>query len=138
MRCADVINLIQHSFELAARRCEDLTPLVYQRLHRVHPETRAMFRSEGSELVKGSMLAFTIEALLDFAGERSGKFRMINCEVISHDAYGTPRELFVAFFGVIADTLREQLGADWSDDIDAAWKELLSEIEQIISRQLAE
>src|SRR5437660_723212 len=33
-----------------------------------------MFRSEGSELVKGSMLALTIEAILDFAGERSGKF----------------------------------------------------------------
>ena len=32
----------------------------------------ALFRSEGSELVKGSMLAISIEAVLDFAGERSG------------------------------------------------------------------
>ena len=31
-------NLIQHSFELAAARCEDLTPLVYRRLFREHPE----------------------------------------------------------------------------------------------------
>jgi hypothetical protein len=45
-----------------------------------------MFRTEGSELVKGSMLAMTIEAILDFAGPRSGKFRMIECEVSSHDA----------------------------------------------------
>jgi hypothetical protein len=36
-----------------------------------------MFRTEGSELVKGSMLALTIDAILDFAGERSGHFRMI-------------------------------------------------------------
>jgi hemoglobin-like flavoprotein len=134
-RCAGVINLIQHSFELASRRCDDLTPLVYQRLHRAHPETLAMFRSHGSELVKGSMLAFTVEAILDFAGERSGKFRMIACEVVSHDAYGTPRDLFIAFFGVIADTLRELLDAEWSDEIDAAWKKLLAEIEQLISRQ---
>jgi hemoglobin-like flavoprotein len=136
-RCAGVINFIQRSFELASARCDDLTPLVYQRLHRTHPETVAMFRSQGSELVKGSMLAFTIEALLDFAGERSGKFRMIECEVLSHDAYGTPRDLFIAFFGVVADTLRELLGADWTDEIDAAWQELLAEIEQFISRQLA-
>jgi len=95
-------NLIERSFELAAERCEDLTLLVYRRLAAEHPETQTMFRSEGSELVKGSMLAMTIEAILDFAGERSGKFRMIECEVTSHDAYGTPRELFVAFFGVIA------------------------------------
>ena len=87
-------NPIQHSFELAATRCEDLTPLVYDRLFREHPETRAMFRSEGSELVRGSMLALTVDAMLDFAGDRSGHFRMIECEVQSHDAYGTPRELF--------------------------------------------
>ncbi len=99
-------HLIERSFELAAERCEDLTPLVYARLHREYPETVAMFRTQGSDLVKGSMLALTTEAILDFAGDRSGKFRMIECEVSSHDAYGTPRELFLAFFGVIAATLR--------------------------------
>ena len=100
-------NPIERSFEIAAERCEDLTPLVYRRLFDAHPEARTMFRTEGSEPVKGSMLALTIDAILDFAGERTGHFRLIECEVSSHDAYGTPRELFVAFFGVIAETLRE-------------------------------
>ncbi len=127
-------NLIERSdFELAAERCEDLMPLVYARLHREHPETLAMFRTQGSDLVKGSMLALTIEALLDLAGDRSGKFRMIECEVSSHDAYGTPRELFFAFFGVIAATLRELLGADWSAEIDEAWADMLAEIRPIVT-----
>src|SRR5262249_51459985 len=121
-------NFIERSFELAAERCEDLTPLVYARLHREHPETLAMFRTVGADLVKGSMLALTTEAILDFAGERSGKFRMIECEVSSHDAYGTPRELFVAFFSVIRDTLRDVLGSEWSPDIDEAWERLLADI----------
>ena len=121
-------NLIERSFELAAERCADLTPPVYRRLHAERPETLTMFRSEGSELVKGSMLAMTIEAILDFAGPRSGKFRMIECEVVSHDAYGTPRELFVDFFCVIRDTLREVLGREWSRDIDEAWERLIAEI----------
>jgi hemoglobin-like flavoprotein len=124
-------NPIRESFELAAQRCEDLSALVYARLAREHPETSAMFRREGSDLVKGSMLAFAIEALLDFSGERNGKFRMIECEVWSHDAYGTPRDLFFAFFGIIAETLREVLGADWSDEIDSAWRTMLREIEGI-------
>ena len=94
-----------------------------------------MFRTQGSELVKGSMLALTIEAILDFAGERSGKFRMIACEVSSHDAYGTPRELFFAFFGVIAATLRELLGAEWSDETENAWAEMLAEIKGIVAAQ---
>jgi hemoglobin-like flavoprotein len=126
-------NPIYRSFELAAERCEDLTPLVYARLFREHPETRSMFRSEGSEQVKGSMLALTIDAMLDFAGDRSGRFRMIECEVSSHDAYGTPRELFVAFFGVIAATLRDLLDADWSPEIDGAWRKLLAELDRFIA-----
>src|SRR5689334_6360908 len=126
-------NPIERSFELAAARAEDLTPLVYARLHREHPETVAMFRTQGSDLVKGSMLAMTIEAILDLAGDRSGKFRMIECEVSSHDAYGTSRELFFAFFGVIAATVRELLGADWSDEIEAAWADMLAEIRGIVA-----
>ena len=102
-------NPIERSFEIAAARCEDLTPLVYRLLFDAHPEARTMFRTEGSELVEGSMLALTIDAILDFAGERTGHFRLINSEVASHDAYGTPRTLFVAFFGVIAQTLRDIL-----------------------------
>ncbi|MDI3564821.1 globin [Bradyrhizobium sp. Arg816] len=122
-------NPIENSFELAASRCADLTPLVYQRLFEQHPETQTMFRSQGSELVMGSMLALTIEAILDFAGERRGHFRLIACEVASHDGYGTPRELFIAFFAVIRDTLRDLLGDEWSPDIAQAWDRLLAEID---------
>jgi hemoglobin-like flavoprotein len=127
-------NPIQHSFELAAERCEDLTPLVYRRLFREHPEAEKMFRSEGGDLVKGSMLALTIDAILDFAGERTGHFRMIECEVSSHDAYGTPRELFIAFFGVIANTMHEILGADWSPEIEDAWRSLLAELDSVVAQ----
>ena len=128
-------NPIERSFEIAAEHCADLTPLVYARLHREHPQTLTMFRTEGSELVKGSMLSITIESILDLAGERSGKFRMIECEVCSHDAYGTPRNLFLAFFTVIAASLRQVLRAEWSEEIDAAWKQLLAEIEGIVAAQ---
>ena len=127
-----VSNPIQLSFELAAARCEDLTPLVYQRLLREHPETQTMFRSQGSDLVKGSMLVFAIEAILDFAGQRSGKFRMIECEVTSHDAYGTPRDLFFAFFGIIAATLRELLGPNWTREMDDAWQDMLRQINGVV------
>jgi hemoglobin-like flavoprotein len=126
-------NPILHSFEIAAARCEDLTPLVYRRLFRDHPEAEAMFRRDGGDLVKGSMLGFTIDAILDFAGERRGHFRMIECEIVSHDAYGTPPELFNAFFGIIAETLRELLGADWSMDIEDAWRKLLDEIDGVVA-----
>jgi hemoglobin-like flavoprotein len=125
-------NPIQHSFELAAERCADLTPLVYSRLFRAHPETEPLFARDSSGHIKGSMLAFAIDAIVDFAGPRNGTFRMIACEVQSHEAYGTSRELFVAFFGVILETIRELLGADWSAAFDDAWRSLLKEIGGVI------
>ena len=130
-------NPIQYSFQSAAERCEDLTQLIYRRLFREHPEAEAMFRRETNDLVKGSMLALTIDAILDFAGDRTGSFRMIECEVQSHDGYGTPRELFVAFFVVIADSLREILGPDWTPEINDAWQKLLGEIDRFIGQSQA-
>ena len=67
-------NLIQHSFELVAERCDDLTPLVYRRLFREHPEAEAMFRREGSDLVKGSMLALPSTRYWTFRANAAGTF----------------------------------------------------------------
>jgi hypothetical protein len=39
------------------------------------------------------------------------------------------------FFAIVAQTLREVLGADWSDDIDAAWRQLLVDIEGLVAAQ---
>ena len=122
-------ELIVESLELAAERCEDLTPLVYDRLFHVKPETRAMFRADPKNLVKGSMLELAIEAILDFAGERKAAHRLIFCEVQSHDGYGTPPEIFAVFFEVITDTLRDLVGKQWSPDMDAAWRTTLKELD---------
>jgi hypothetical protein len=54
--------------------------------------------------------------------------------VSSHDAYGTPRDLFAAFFGVIKETLREILGTDWTVEIDEAWRMLLAEIDNVVAQ----
>jgi hypothetical protein len=42
-------------------------------------------------------------------------------------------ELFGKFFEVIADTMREVLGADWSAEIDEAWRTLLREIDGVLA-----
>jgi len=127
---------ITQSLALAAERCDDLMPLVYDRLFRVRPETRALFRTEGSTLVKGSMLELALDAILDFAGERKAAHRMIFCEVQSHAAYGTSPELFNVFFEVIADTLRDLLGDAWTAEIDAAWRRLLVELDRYVKDAL--
>jgi hemoglobin-like flavoprotein len=129
-------NAIVASLELAAARCDDLTPLVYDRLFREKPETRAMFRADPKNLVKGSMLELALEAVIDFAGERKASHRLIFCEVQSHDGYGTTPELFVVFLAVIRDTLRDVLGQQWSAEIDAAWRTILGELDDYVSKAI--
>jgi hypothetical protein len=45
--------------------------------------------------------------------------------------------LFGKFFGVIAETIREILGADWSPEISQAWQQLLAEIDQFVVQSQA-
>jgi hemoglobin-like flavoprotein len=122
-------ELIEQSLELAAERCEDLTPLVYARLFAEHPQMEALFWRDSNGLVKGEMLSRVIEAILDFIGERHYAHHLIQCEVVTHEGYDVPPDVFAVFFGVVAATLRELLGADWTAPIDAAWTRLLADLD---------
>lgn len=128
--------LIVDSLELASVRCDDLTPLVYERLFREKPETRAMFRADPKNLIKGSMLELALEAILDFAGERKASHRLIFSEVQSHDGYGTPPEIFTSFLVVIADTVRDLIGEQWSAEIDSAWRTTLAELDDYVNEAI--
>jgi hemoglobin-like flavoprotein len=130
-------ELIVESFELAASRCDDLTPLVYDRLFAVKPETRSLFRADPKNLIKGSMLELALEAVLDFAGEKKASHRLIFCEVQSHDAYGTQPEIFTVFFVVMRDVVRDLLGADWTAGIEAAWDVTLKGLDDYVNEAIA-
>jgi hemoglobin-like flavoprotein len=130
-------ELIVESFELAATRCDDLTPLVYDRLFEVKPETRGLFRTDPKNLIKGSMLELALEAVLDFAGEKKASHRLIFCEVQSHDAYGTQPEIFTVFFVVMRDVVRDLLGAEWTAEIEAAWDVTLKALDDYVNEAIA-
>ncbi len=122
-------ELVTESFELAAERCEDLTPLVYSRLFALQPEMEPQFWRDTSGAIKGEMLARVIEAILDFVDERQYAHRLIQCEVLTHAGYDVPPEVFATFFGVVAETMKALLGAAWTLEIDGAWKSLLGELD---------
>lgn len=58
---------------------------------------------------------------------------MIECEVQSHDAYGTSPELFATFFQVIVDTLRDVVADKWPPEMEVAWQRLLGELRCLTS-----
>ena len=124
---------IATSLELVSERCPDLTPLVYARLFAEYPEMKALFWRDTTGAIKGEMLAKVFEIILDFVAENHFASNMIQCEVITHSGYDVPPDVFAVFFAIVARTIREQLGEDWTPEIDQAWNKLLRDLDFFVT-----
>ena len=122
-------GLIIRSLELAGEACADPAPMVYARLFAEHPDMEALFVRDTDGSVRGEMLSRVFEAILDFIDRRAYGAQMIQCEVVTHEGYGVPPEVFGVFFRTVAATLRAIVGPAWSPDIDASWSVLLDQLD---------
>lgn len=120
--------LIEASLAAAAARAGDPAPLVYARLFAAEPTMRDLFVHDASGAVRGEMLARAFDTILDFTGRRDYADHLITAECAAHDSYGVPPAVFISFFAVIAETLRDLLGDRWTAATDAAWQRLLAAI----------
>lgn len=124
------VALITRSFEIAAERHGDIAPLVYEKLFARYPEVGPLCSI--NKAVRGEMLARVIDIIFDFLGPRSYSSNMIQCEVVTHESYGVPREIFAIFFGLVADTLKDAAGEDWSPEMGRIWRILLCELDRFV------
>jgi hemoglobin-like flavoprotein len=119
-------DAVTQSLDLAAQR-GDLTPKVYARLFARHPEMEAQFVRDTNGAVKGEMLARVFEMVLDYVGEGAYAAGMIRNEVVTHDGYGVPPEVFPLFFEVVAESVREAAGEGWTPAMAAAWDRMVAD-----------
>jgi hypothetical protein len=126
---------IEASLELAAERGGDLAPRVYERLFAREPAMQALFWRDSNGAIKGEMLAKVFEAILDFIGARSYAHHLIETEVVTHEGYDVPRGVFAAFFGIVAEVVRESCGAGWTPAMDAAWTRTLADLDHYVAQR---
>ena len=124
---------IEASLEIAAERGGDLTTRVYTLLFERQPEMQALFWRDTNGGVRGEMLMRVFEAILDFIGERRYADHLIQCEVVTHEGYDVPRDVFATFFGVVAEVVNEACGPDWSPAMAAAWRTLLADLDHYVT-----
>ncbi|MEY4255553.1 MAG: hypothetical protein RLZZ141_780, partial [Pseudomonadota bacterium] len=74
------------------------------------------------------------EAILDFVGERKYASTMIQCEVVTHEGYDVPPDVFRIFFATVAATLKALLAKDWTAEMDQAWTKLLISMKPVWRR----
>jgi hemoglobin-like flavoprotein len=128
-RAADIVA----SLELLAERCPDPAPVIYRRMFETHPQMEPYFWRDKDGAIRGEMLARTIEAILDFVGERRYAGHMIGTEMVTHEGYMVQREVFITFFTIIRDSAREILADEWSAAFETAWAEMLAEIAAFVN-----
>ena len=122
------VDAITESLEQVAERCEDPTAAVYGLLFARHPEMRNLFVRDTNGAVRGQMLQQAIEIILDYVGVRGFSANFIAAEVVNHENLGVPPDVFASFFGVMRDTFRDILGADWTPAFEKAWRDLVGEL----------
>ncbi len=119
-------DIIASCLELVAERADDPAPLVFQRLFQENPEIEALFVRDTAGLVRGEMMAVTLEALLDCAGGDAYAVSLVEIERVNHVGLGVEPEVFDTFFRVVMTVFKEILGDDWTDEMDAAWRRVLA------------
>ena len=123
-------RLIERSLEIAAERQGDLTAPVYALLFARQPEMKALFWRDKNNQIKGEMLMRVFEAILDFVGERRYAHNLISTEMITHEGYEVPRDVFATFFGVVRETVQSACGPEWTEGMTQAWRTLLVDLDQ--------
>jgi hemoglobin-like flavoprotein len=126
-------EIIEASLEMAAERGGDLTARVYRRLFAQSPEMEAHFWRDRDGAIKGEMLTRVFEAILDFVGARRYAHHLIQCLVVTHAGYDVPPEVFRTFFGVVAEVIHELCAADWTAEMDAAWRQTLADLDYYVT-----
>jgi hemoglobin-like flavoprotein len=121
------------SLERAGELCEDLTPVVYDRLFREQPEMEILFWRDQNHQIRGEMLTRVLQAILDFVGERLYSRTLIQSEVVVHEGYDVPPEVFRTFFATVRDAAREVCGDDWRPEWEAAWETTLADLDWYVT-----
>ena len=128
--CSDHAAGVEASLELLAAAGIDPTQEVYARLFALHPYMEPYFWRDTNGAIKGEMLSRTFAAILDFVGPRQYADHMIGTEMVTHEGYDVPREVFVTFFAVIRDAVRGLLAETWTAAFEDAWAGMLREIDE--------
>lgn len=128
-------SLITRSLELVAER-GDPAPHVYARVFAAHPEMEKLFVRDTTGNIRGNMLTEAVTAMLDLVERDSYGANMMRAEIVNHENLGVPPDVFAGFYRIVRDTIAALLGGAWTNEMNAAWDELLVRIDCALAREM--
>lgn len=122
---------VYRSLELAAETVGDIVPTVFERYYRDCPDA-AELMSHMDQHMQGRMLDEVLRLVMteNYADDDV----YLNYEVKNHRlSYGVQNSMYPALFAAVQGTVRDAVGARWSEEFESAWQHrlqsLLAEIE---------
>lgn len=123
---AELSGPLAASLALVAEQAGDPTAQVYERLFAARPDLEPLFVGDVIGQARGQMLAMVLETLTELADGKAWASNMIRAERVNHDQLGVPDEAFGAFFTVVHETFRDLGGDAWTDEMEAAWTQVIA------------
>ena len=129
---------IAQSFDWLAERDIDPAPAIYARVFAAHPEMEALFIFDSDGSVRANMMYRAFETVLDIGATNSYGTNFVGCEVVNHVNLGVPAGVFVDFYAIMRDVVREAIGEDWTPDMEAAWRGVIARIGQTAADRIGQ
>ncbi len=118
-------NAILQSFELAGELAGDISPRVYEAYFARCPESRDVMQLV-DQYMRGRMLESVMLMLMDDSAE--GQRDYIRFEARNHVSYGALPHMYENLLAAVRDTIRDALGAQWTQSMEAAWLTRLDDV----------
>lgn len=115
----DEIKLVQDSFKKVVPIADTAADIFYTRLFETNPEVRPMFSDDMAKQKKALMgtLAVAVNSLTDL----DAIVPVVQELGVKHVGYGVKDEHYAVVGATLLHTLETGLGADWTEDLNAAW-----------------
>jgi len=117
----DQASLVLRSIEIASKKEEDLTPLVYPIFFEKYPETEIEFGNDADDSAKGRML---VNLVMEIIGQAENKTYPGNIRrwMTDHLEYGVNPQMYVHLLDCLRNVVKTLNGSEWNDEVNAAWQ----------------
>jgi len=100
---------------------------IYQRLYSRYPDLQSLFVLDTDNSVRGSMLQTAFEYILIYGDIAEIDQPGLASWRSHHAEYGVEEDVFLVFFVLIRDCVKDCLGPEWSDSMASQWEDFLQQ-----------
>lgn len=130
IQAVSVQDQIIASLEIAAEKCGDISPAVYERYFEKSPGSEELM-VQIDHLVRGKMLDEIMRLLM--TEDYSMEDEYLTFEMKTHEeAYSVIKSMYGSLLHSVWEILREGIGGEWTDGFEYAWDKRIQALELAI------